>query len=286
MTFVLGTRGSALARAQAARVAARLGDDVELRVVTTRGDESARPLRELGDGSFVTALEDALRRGDIDAAVHSLKDVPTDERPGLVVAAIPERADPRDALITRARGGLATLAPRARVGTGSPRRAAFLNALRPDVRCEDIRGNVDTRLGKVRGGEFDAIVLALAGLRRLGIDVAPEEILPLEVMPPAPAQTALAVQCRADDVAARARLAAIDDDSLRAATECERGVLRELGGSCDLALGAHAVSRDGVVHLEAALAIDGAIRRVHREGADPITVARAAAEELAGARVG
>src|SRR2546425_98708 len=154
----------------------------ENRVVRTHGDDSTRSLRELGDGTFVTALEDALRRGEIDVAVHSLKDVPTDERPGLVIGAIPERADPRDVLVSRERLGLASLSPQARVGTGSPRRAAFLRALRPDLVCDDVRGNVDTRLAKVRSGEYEAVVLALAGLVRLGIDVGVDEILTLEEM--------------------------------------------------------------------------------------------------------
>ena len=286
MTLVLGTRGSALARAQAERVAARLGADVELRVVRTHGDDSSRPLRELGDGSFVVALEQALRRGEIDAAVHSLKDVPTDDRDGLVIAAIPEREDARDVLVTRARRGLASLVQNARVGTGSARRAAFLRAVRPDVRCDDIRGNVDTRLAKVRGGEYDAAVLALAGLRRLGVDAGDDEILPLEAMLPAPGQGALAVQCRHDDDATRARLAKIDAPTIRRAVDAERMLLRELGGSCDLALGAHAIVVDGTITLRAALAIDGGIRRVSESGPDPLALARSAASRLAAAHVG
>lgn len=281
----IGTRGSTLARAQAARVAARLGDDVEIVVIRTHGDESARPLRELGDGSFVAAIEDALRRGEIDVAVHSLKDLPTDERGDLVVTAIPERADPRDVLITRERGGLTTLPRGARVGTGSPRRAAFLRAARPDITCEDIRGNVDTRLRKVRDGEYDAVVLALAGLERLDVDARVEEVLPLELMLPAPGQGALAVQCRASDIATRERVGVIEDASVRLAVETERALLRELGGSCELALGAHATVVSGRITLDAALATDGVVRRTHEEGVDAFDVARRAARALGAVHV-
>ncbi|OLC55673.1 MAG: hydroxymethylbilane synthase [Chloroflexi bacterium 13_1_40CM_4_68_4] len=283
MSLVLGTRGSELARAQAARVAALLGSDVEIRVVRTHGDDSTRSLRELGDGTFVTALEDALRRGEIDVAVHSLKDVPTDERPGLVIGAIPERADPRDVLVSRERLGLASLSPQARVGTGSPRRAAFLRALRPDLVCDDVRGNVDTRLAKVRSGEYEAVVLALAGLVRLGIDVGVDEILTLEEMLPAPGQAALALQCRAGDATTLARVDPIDDLALRLATDAERALLRELGGSCELPLGAYAVARDGTISLHAALALDGAeVRRTREVGTSPLALARRAALRLAG----
>lgn len=280
MTLVLGTRGSALALAQARAVASLLGGAVELRIVRTAGDVSHRPLRELGEGSFVTALEEALRRGEIDAAVHSLKDLPTDERAGLVVVAVPLREDARDVLITRARGGLATLPRGAVVGTGSPRRAAFLQALRPDVTTRDIRGNVETRMRKVGDGEYDAIVLALAGLRRLGVTIADNEILTLEQMPSAPGQGALAVQCRADDEEVRTRLATIDDPAHRAATDAERECLRRLGGSCDVALGAHATVEDGAVALEAALARAGVVDRVSERGANAGVVGRIVADRL------
>lgn len=275
----LGTRGSALALEQARRVAARLGDDVEVRVVRTRGDESGAPLREFGDGSFVSALEDALRRRAIDLAVHSLKDLPTDERPGLVVAAIPEREDPRDVLVTRARGGLGTLPANGRVGTGSPRRAAQLALLRPDLTFAEIRGNVGTRLRKVADGQYDACVLALAGLRRLGVPVDDAEILSFEQMLPAPGQGALAVQCREQDAALLARLAQIDQPDLRAATVAERALLRLLGGSCELPLGAHARVEEGDVVLEAVLAGENAAR-VHERGEDPLAVAERAAARL------
>ncbi len=283
--MILGTRGSALALEQARRVAARLGRDVELRVVRGRGDVSDGPLRELGDGTFVTALEDALRRGEIDAAVHSLKDLPTDERAGLVLAAIAEREDPRDVLLTRARGGLASLPSHARVGTGSPRRAAQLALLRPDLSFTDIRGNVDTRMRKVAEGEYDATVLALAGLRRLGVSLSDREILSLEEMLPAPGQGALAVQCRADDASAILWIAELDDPAVRDATAAERALLRGLGGSCELPLGAYARVVDGEVLLDAVLA-RGEAMRVRERGRDPFIVAeRAAAAFAEAARV-
>jgi hydroxymethylbilane synthase len=280
----VGTRGSPLARAQAARVAERLDGAVEIVVVRTAGDAEGGPIRSLADGAFVTALEDALRRGAIDVAVHSLKDLPTGERPGLSLAAVPERADPRDVLVTRARGGLASLPTGARVGTGSARRAGQLRLARPDVETADIRGNVETRISKVASGEYDATVLALAGLRRLGVSVDDHEILALETMLPAPGQGAIAVQCRADDAATRSRVARLDDPAVRAAVDTERELLRLLGGSCDLALGAHARVLQGMIALSAVLA-EGAPRRARARGSDPQAVARDAARDLEAQRV-
>ena len=276
LPLVLGTRGSALALAQTRLVIEALGGVGETQVVRTTGDVSTRPLHELGDGVFVTALEDALRAGTIDAAVHSLKDLPTGPRPGLMIAALLEREDPRDVLITTARGGLATLVPHARVGTSSPRRDAALRAVRPDIVTGPIRGNVETRLQKVARGDHDATVLALAGLRRLGLAVAAEEILSLAVMLPAPGQGAIAVQCRADDGATRDRLAAIDHRPTRSTTDAERELLRLLGGSCDLALGALGRIAGQDLVLEALL--DG--RRASAVGRDPLALARAVAAQL------
>lgn len=275
-TLVLGTRGSALALAQTRIVADALGTSVETRVIRTAGDASSRPLQELGDGVFVTAIEDALRNGEIDAAVHSLKDLPTGERPGLVIAAVLPREDPRDVLVTSARGGLATLPHGARVGTSSPRRDAALRLLRPDITTAPIRGNVETRLAKVARGEYDATVLALAGLLRLGVTVGDDEILRPDQMLPAPGQGAIAVQCRADDPLTRGRLATIDDAPTRAATDAERELLRLMGGSCELALGALAVRSGDDIVLDAS--IDG--RRARARGRDPVAAARSAAAEL------
>ena len=278
--IVVGSRGSALALAQAAIVTRALGGDASVRVITTAGDASDRPIRELGDGVFVGAIEDALRRGDIDVAVHSLKDLPTEEPADLMIAAIPERQDARDVVITRARGGLGDLAAGAVVGTSSVRRAAFITALRQDVTCSDIRGNVDTRLRKVNDGQYDATVLAAAGLRRLSLAFAPHEALSIEVCPPAPGQGALAVQVRASDVALRERVAVLDDPRVRAAVIAERELLRLLGASCDIPLGAYGHWEDGELVLDAALASDRGIRRTSQRGHDALDLARRAAVEL------
>jgi hydroxymethylbilane synthase len=278
--IVIGTRGSALALAQTRLVADALGGEVELRTISTAGDRSDKPIAELGDGAFVTAIEDALRSGEIDLAVHSLKDLPTDDRPGLTIAAILERADPRDVLITRSRGGLATLPQGAVVGTSSPRRAAFISVLRPDVALREIRGNVDTRLRKVREGDYDAAVLALAGLTRLGLEVAPEEILPLEDFPPAPGQGALAIQCRSDDPSTVALASALDHAESRAAVNAERVLLREMGASCEIPLGAWARVEDGEIVLEAALVTGTFIARTEQRGSDPTDLGRRAAAAL------
>jgi len=260
LTLRVGTRGSRLAIAQATLATRSLGD-VRLVVVRTRGDESAAPLAELGEGIFVDALEDALRRGEVDLAVHSLKDLPTEASAGLVIAAIPQREDPRDVLICADRSGLAGLGQGATVGTSSVRRAAFLRAVRPDARAEPIRGNVDTRLAKVERGEYGGAMLALAGLRRLGVAVSDVEILSLEVCPPAPGQGALALQCRADDTPTITLLARLDDPATRTGVEAERALLRLLGASCEIPLGTYGrVEADQVV-LDAALATGAGIRR-------------------------
>ena len=280
MSVVIGTRGSALALAQARIVASKLDEPAELRVIRTAGDGTTGPFSTLGDGVFVNAIELALARGEVDVAVHSLKDLPTAERDELVIAAIPEREDPRDVLITRERGGLASLPPNAVVGTSSPRRAAFIRALAPGVTTREIRGNVDTRLRKVTGGAYDATVLALAGLRRLGFSVNDAEILTLRQCPPAPGQGALAVQCRRADVALVARLARLDHGPTRIAVTAERALLRALGASCTLALGAYGRSEDGTMILEAAFATGDGVVRASARGHDPVEIALRAAASL------
>lgn len=280
MKIVLGTRGSALALAQARIVADQMACDVEVRVIRTDGDRSDRPLQELGDGVFVTALENALRAGEIDFAVHSLKDLPTEEREDLVVAAVPKRADPQDVLITASRGGLDSLRAGGVVGTSSPRRAAFLHCLRPDASTRDIRGNVDTRMRKVQDGEYDGTMLALAGLRRLGISVGDAEILDGLQWPPAPGQAALAVQCRATDHELRAQLQELDDRPSNLAVRAERALLRLLGGGCAIPLGAWARVEAGVIVMDAALALADGIVRTSARGSDPDAVAHAAARGL------
>ncbi len=280
MTVVIGSRGSALALAQTGLVASRLGDDVEVRVLHTAGDRSDRPIRTLGDGAFVATIEDALLRREIDVAVHSLKDLPTTEPDGLVIAAVPGREDPRDVLVTAARGGLSSLPAGAVVGTSSLRRAAFLRALRRDAMTRDIRGNVDTRLRKVREGEYDAAVLALAGLRRLGISVDEAEILDAHLMPPAPGQGALAVQCRAEDRALRVRLERLDDPDTHIAVRAERALLAALGASCALRLGTLAQVKGSAVQLAAAFAVGEEIVRFEGTGPGPDSVAADAARAL------
>jgi hydroxymethylbilane synthase len=281
--ITIGTRGSALALAQTRLVAARLGPDVDIRVVRTAGDASDRPIVELGDGVFVAAIEDALRAGEIDAAVHSLKDLPTEEPSDLVIAAIPVREDPRDVLVTRGRDGLTGLRRGAVVGTSSPRRAAFLRALRSDAVPRDIRGNVDTRLRKVRDGEYDAVIVAAAGLRRLGIDFDDSEVLPIEVCPPAPGQGALAVQTRIGDADLRVRVAPLDDPRTHVAVTAERALLRAMGASCEIPLGAIGRADGDVIELDAALADPDRVRRASSRGSDPFEVARRVAHELGAA---
>jgi len=238
----LGTRPSALALAQSGLVAERLraaGREVELVEVRTPGDRSAAPVAQLGVGVFVSALRDALAGGEVDLAVHSYKDLPTRPDPRLTLAAVPVREDPRDALVARDGLVLGALRPGARVGTGSPRRIAQLGALGLGLEVLPIRGNVDTRIGKVTSGELDAVVVAAAGLRRLGrIAEATELLDPLQMLP-APAQGALAVECRRDDTDLAAFLAAtLDDEFTRAAVAAERAVLATLEAGCSAPVGA------------------------------------------------
>jgi hydroxymethylbilane synthase len=237
----LGTRGSALALAQSAIIATALrsvGAAVEVVTIRTAGDGRA-PDTVWGEGAFVTALEEGLLDGRIDVAVHSAKDVPIAQDPRLRIAAYPVREDPRDALVARdPRATLATLPPGARVGTDSPRRVAFLLAYRSDLRPHPLHGNVDTRLRRLAEGETDALVLAVAGLARLGLAERISQVLPAEVLPPAPGQGALAIQCRADDASTRSLVERLDDPATRAAVEAERAVLAASGGGCRAPLGA------------------------------------------------
>ena len=242
--FRIGTRASLLARTQTDHVADALrrldpAPGLEIVPIVTEGDRSTAPLAQIGGtGLFVSALRDALLEGRIDIAVHSYKDLPTADAPGLVIAAVPVRADPRDALVARDGLTLGELPAGSRIGTGSPRRAAQLRALGLGLEVVAIRGNIDTRMGKVASGELDAVVLAAAGLRRVERTEAITELLdPLQMLP-APAQGALAVECRADDAAAIALLASLDDADTRAAVAAERALLRELEAGCSAPIGA------------------------------------------------
>jgi hydroxymethylbilane synthase len=266
-TLRLGTRRSALALAQAQTVAETLradGHDVQLVEVVTQGDRSADAVTAIGGtGVFVTELRQRLLAGEIDFAVHSLKDLPTAAAEGLVVAAIPPRADPRDALVSRDGLALAELPAGTVVGTGSPRRAAQLHAAGLGLSVVPIRGNVDTRLRKVAEGEVDAVVLAAAGLARLGrLDEAAEILDPAQMLP-APGQGALAVECRHDDETLRTILAVLlDDESTRAAATAERLVLARLEAGCTAPVGALADVAEGdegpEIYLRAVVvAVDG-----------------------------
>ncbi len=236
-----------------------LGASVELVVIRTAGDDRP-PSTTWGEGAFVMALEAALLDGRIDLAVHSAKDVPTAEDPRLAIAAYPTREDPRDALVCREPGAtLATLPEGAVIGTDSPRRAAFLRAHRPDLRTRPLHGNVDTRLRKLADGDADALVLAVAGLRRLGLSGRISEVLPASITLPAPGQGALAIEVRADDDAVRAVVGVLDDPATRAAVETERAFLRATGGGCRAPIGALARVADGVVSIRGAAAPEQAV---------------------------
>ncbi len=266
--ILLGTRGSDLALAQTRFVAARLreahpGLAVEERIIRTTGDVrldvSLSNPGALDKGLFTKELEEALRRGEIDAAVHSLKDLPTEHSPGLTLGAILEREDPADVLVSRFSGGFDALPAGARVATGSLRRKCFLGSRRPDLQTMEIRGNVPTRLRRL--GERDdlaAIVLAAAGLRRLeaaGCPLARDgfEITPLPFMLPAPGQGAIAIECRADDPAVGATLTAVHHALTAAGVSAERRVLSGLGGGCHSPLGVRAIMRaEGAMTLTAA----------------------------------
>ena len=245
----LGTRGSALALAQSGSVAEALrarGREVTLVEVQTAGDLSGAAIASIGGtGVFVTALRDALLSGAVDLAVHSYKDLPTAPAEGLVVAAIPRREDPRDVLVARDSRTIGELPSGARIGTGSPRRTAQLLGLGLGLEVVPVRGNVDTRISKVRSGELDAVVLARAGLARLGrLEEASEVIDPLTMLP-APAQGALALECRADDVDLVALLLALDDETSRTTVTAERALLRALEGGCTAPVGALAEVAEG-----------------------------------------
>lgn len=236
MNLRLGTRGSALAVAQSRAVADAVreatGREVDLVEIVTAGDRSSAPVQRLGQGVFVSALRDALLAKEIDFAVHSYKDLPTAPADGLTIPATPRRADPRDVLVARDGLALAELPPGSTVGTGAVRRIAQLNALGMGLRVVPIRGNVDTRLGKVAAGELDAVVLAGAGLARLGRLAEATELLDPMLMLPAPAQGALAVECRTEDEELVGILGYLDHAPTRAAVTAERALLAALEAGC------------------------------------------------------
>jgi hydroxymethylbilane synthase len=249
-TLRLGTRGSELARTQSQAVAdaitAATGAPVELVHIVTEGDRSSAAIPELGGtGVFVAAIRRALLEGSVDLAVHSYKDLPTAPQPGLILAAVPGREDPRDALVARDGLTLGELPPGSKVGTGAPRRVAQLRALGLGLDIVPIRGNVDTRLGRVAPGDLDAVVLARAGLSRLGrLDVITETLDPLQVLP-APAQGALAVECRTSDARTRELLGRLENPSARACVVAERSTLATLEAGCSAPVAAYAEVAEG-----------------------------------------
>ncbi len=286
----VGTRGSTLAWTQAGHVAdalrERLGVEVELVEVTTHGDVSNAPLASMGGaGVFVGALRTALLEGRCDVAVHSLKDLPTAPAVDIDLVAVPRREDPRDVVVARDGLTLGELPVGSRVGTGSPRRAAQLHALGLGLEVLAIRGNVDTRIGKVASGELDAVVLARAGLARLGrLAEVTEALDPLQMLP-APGQGALALECRSADTALAADVAVLDDPATRAAVTAERTLLADLEAGCSSPVGALADVVEGEDGEElwlraVVLSLDGALS-VRRSGSGPLGAAAALGSSVA-----
>jgi hydroxymethylbilane synthase len=290
MKIRLGTRGSALARSQSDRVADQLrarGHQVKVVRIVTEGDLRP-PDTSPGEGIFVAAISNALARGEIDAAVHSAKDIPLAEVPELVIAAYPERADARDALVTASGSqSIKSLPAGASVGTDSPRRAGFARAARADLRLVGLHGNVDTRLRRLDAGEVDALVIAAAGLDRLGCGDRIDERIDPQLIPPAPAQGALAVQARRSDAALLEVLASLDRADIRMAVEAERRVLSATGGTCRAPVGALAsIDGDLFALVVGGVNSDGTglhVESLHGTTPDLLAVAGAAGTRLAGA---
>lgn len=278
----LGTRRSALATAQSQQVAdalaAATGRRVDLVLITSEGDVSRASLASLGGtGVFATRLREALRAGECDFLVHSLKDLPTAQPDDLVVAATPVRQDPRDVAITRDGTPLASLAPGSTVGTGSPRRVAQVRRANPAVDVRDLRGNVDSRLGRVLGGELDAVILAAAGLARLGAELEGLRLerLAIDAWPTAPGQGALAVETRADAPGElRAALGLLDDADTRLAVAAERAVLAGLEAGCAAPVAAHATVHGAALRLRAVVYSTDGVRRLDQDETFDLTEAR------------
>jgi hydroxymethylbilane synthase len=287
--LIFATRPSALARWQTQFIARQLEKHWEnltcdQLVITTQGDRVLdKPLPEIGGkGLFTSELEQALLDGCVDAAVHSLKDLPTDAPPGLTIGVIPERADLGDVLICPAGYSLEELPSGAVVGTSSTRRGAQLRAQRPDLQVSSIRGNVDTRIRKAVEGRYDAVILAAAGVTRLGLDEHITQHLPVEIMAPAPGQGALAVQCRADDQDTLQILKVIEHQDTRLAVTAERALLAALGGGCSLPVAAMATVAGESIYLQGIVAAPDGSRliRWQAEGRDPLELGQHLAAEL------
>jgi hydroxymethylbilane synthase len=283
----IGSRGSQLALWQANYISALLrerGHEVELEIIKTTGDKITDvALAKVGTkGMFTKEIEEALAEERIDLAVHSLKDLPTELSPGFEIAAITTRENPLDVLCSSKYTSIEDLPRAARVGTSSLRRQAQLKAVRPDLDTHPLRGNVDTRLRKLEAGEYDAIILAAAGLNRLGKTQLVKQVIPAEVMCPAAGQGALGIEIRAVDSVTRQHLSFLDDAASRTATTCERALLSKLGGGCQVPIGALAEVRNGRLHLEAIVADpDGSkVLRESRDGSDPVELGESVGETL------
>ena len=287
MNLTFATRPSALAHWQTQWVIAalqKIHPDLvcEEKIITTQGDKILdKPLPEIGGkGLFTQELESELLSGNVQCAVHSLKDLPVENPAGLTLGCIPVRADVRDALISANGYTLQTLPKGASVGTSSLRRASQVLSLRPDIKTESLRGNVDTRLRKALDGQYDAIILASAGLTRLGLDQHVTEWIPLDIMLPAPGQGALAIQCRADDQVTLSLLAVLEDDPTRKAVTAERAFLSGLGGGCSIPVAAYAIVNHGINLTGLVASPDGKqMIKVSGQGVDPLHVGNELAQQ-------
>jgi len=283
----IGSRGSQLALWQANHISALLrdrGHEVEIEIIKTTGDKITDvALAKVGTkGMFTKEIEDALAEGRVDLAVHSLKDLPTELPPPFELVAVTLRQNPRDAFLSLKHDSIKALPQGARVGTSSLRRQAQLKASRPDLEVYPLRGNVDTRVRKLEAGEYDAIILAAAGLNRLGKTQWIKEVLSEEFMCPAAGQGALGIEIRKDDVAMREHLSFLNDSDARAATACERALLNKLGGGCQVPIGAFAEMNDGELRLTAIVAHpDGSkVLREQQTGSDPLTLGEKVGDTL------
>ena len=283
----IGSRGSQLALWQAHHISDLLrtqGHTVELEIIKTTGDKITDvALAKVGTkGMFTKEIEEALVENRVDLAVHSLKDLPTELAVDFGIAAITERENPRDVFCSVKYAGIDALPRGANIGTSSLRRQAQLMAIRPDLKIHPLRGNVDTRLRKLEAGEYDAIILAAAGLTRLGKMQLVRQVIPVEVMTPAAGQGALGIEIRSSDAVTRSQLAFLDDPAARASTTCERALLNKLGGGCQVPIGAFAEMRNGKIHLSALVAHpDGTkVLRETRDGDDPVRLGEEVGETL------
>jgi hydroxymethylbilane synthase len=283
----IGSRGSKLALWQANHIATLLrerGHEIDIEIIKTTGDKITDvALAKVGTkGMFTKEIEEALSAEHVDLAVHSLKDLPTELAPEFEIAAIPQRESPLDVFCSVRHGRIEELPTGARVGTSSLRRQAQLRAFRSDLKIVSVRGNVDTRLRKLEAGEYDAVILAKAGVKRLGLSQWVRQDIPASVMCPAAGQGALAVEIRSGDAATRNRIAFLEDAAARATTTCERVVLQKLGGGCQVPIGAYAEIQTGRLHVEAVVARpDGSqVFRESGDGETPVLLGQTVADAL------